>query len=168
MASSLKNMSNPLYSNDVVTEVSTGPFTISYRTHLAVGSDEVWQLVSNPHNHHQLNGDGSLTARVTGPTLLQPGNTFHIWMRKFGIPYTLPMRVVTADPQTGVSWQHPAGHIWGWSWVATDDGGCLVTETFDYTQVKPLLLRLWKPAGVFHANAKNMVDTLTQLNQRFS
>lgn len=153
--------------SDDVTEVDTGSFTISYRVWVNAEPADLWQLASNPHRHHELDGGGTLSASVTGPEQLVEGDTFNIWMRQFGLPYTLKMRVVTAEPQREIAWQHPGKHIWGWAFAPADAGGTWVTETFDYTQVAPIMIRGFNRLGIFHNNAKNMQASLRELQQRF-
>lgn len=157
-----------MYSTDDVHEVDTGSFTISYRVRVNADVDQLWQLAANPHMHHELDGSGTLSARVTGPERLTQGDTFHIWMRMFKVPYTLTMRVVTAKPEREIAWQHPGKHIWRWAFEPADDGGTWVTETFDYTQVKPLMIRGFNWMGIFKNNAHSIRKSLKGLQQRFA
>src|SRR5699024_7859506 len=122
-------MSEHEQSTDHVTEVDTESFTISYRVHINADVDQLWQLGVNPHRHHELDGSGTLSPKVTGPEELRTDDTFHIWMRRAGIPYTLTMRVLVADPQREIAWQHPSKHVWHWQFEPSDDGGTWVTET---------------------------------------
>src|SRR5699024_1604303 len=94
---SLWGMSERMYSTDHVHEVDTGSFTISYQVRVGADTDQLWLLAANPHRHHELDGSGSLSTNVTGPEQLSEGDTFNIWMRRFGLPYTLKMTVVTAE-----------------------------------------------------------------------
>ena len=151
-----------------VNEIDTGPFTISYRVHVNASVDQLWPLVVNPHRHHELDGSGSLSAQVSGPEVLTEGDTFNIWMRQFGVPYTIKMRVLTADPHHEIAWQHPAKHVWAWAFEAAGDGGTWVTETFDYRQVSPLMLRVWKAMGMFNHNAHNIRATLQGLQTHYA
>lgn len=160
-------MSERMYSTDHVHEVDTGSFTISYRVRVGAETDQLWLLAANPHRHHELDGGGSLSANVTGPEQLTQGDTFNIWMRRFGLPYTLKMTVVTSEREREIAWQHPGGHIWRWTFEPADDGGTWVTETFDYTQVKPLMIRAYNWLGIFPDNAKNMRASLQQLQDRY-
>lgn len=127
----------------------------------------LWQLAANPHRHHEFDGSGSLSSNVTGPTQLSTGDTFHVWMHRFGLPYTIPMRVITVEQARTIAWQHPSKHIWRWTFTPADDGGTWVTETFDYTQVHPILLRAWKLLNIYHANAYSIRTSLQQLHDRY-
>lgn len=160
-------MSEHAQSHKNVHEVDTGPFTISYRVWVNADAAQLWELASNPHRHHELDGGGTLSNRVTGPEELGEGDVFNIWMRQFGLPYTLKMRVVTAKHEREIAWQHPGKHIWRWSFNPADTGGTWVTESFDYTQVKPIMIRGFDRMGILHNNAKNMQASLEQLQQRF-
>ena len=161
-------MSEHEQSTDAVSEVETGAFTISYRVHVNADVEHLWQLAVNPHRHHELDGSGTLSQKVTGPEELRTDDTFHIWMRRAGIRYTLPMRVVTADPHREIAWQHPSKHVWHWQFEPADDGGTWVTETFDYRAVSTIVLRLWKLMDVYRGNARDIRATLAQLQDRFA
>lgn len=153
-----------------IDEVNTGAFTISFRTRIAADAQILWRMAANPHRHHELDGSSTLSTKVTGPEVLDAGDTFNIWMSKFGIPYTFTMATIESIPAQQVAWQHPAGHIWRWSFAPVDDNAdeTWVTETFDYTRVKPLLIRLWRTAGIFETNAAHMRTALAGLQERFA
>ena len=161
-------MSEHEYSTDRVREVDSGSFTISYRVRVNTTVDQLWPMAVNPHRHHELDGSGSLSKKVRGPEVLTEGDTFNIWMRRLGIPYTLKMRVLIADPQHEIAWQHPSKHVWHWVFEPADDGGTWVTETFDYRQASPLTIRLWKLGDIFNQNASDIRSTLQQLQDRYA
>lgn len=160
-------MSEHTHSTDDVHEVDTGSFTISYRARVGAEPFQLWELAANPHRHHELDGGGSLTTKVSGPEYLTEGDTFNIWMWRYGVPYTLKMRVLTADPEREISWLHPGRHVWRWAFQPAREGGTWVTETFDYTRVKPIVIRGYNLMGVFHQNARNMRASLQQLQERY-
>lgn len=151
-----------------VNEIDTGPFTISYRVRVNASVDQLWPLVVNPHRHHELDGSDTLSKKVTGPEVLETGDTFNIWMRRAGIPYTLKMRVLIADPHHEIAWQHPSKHVWHWVFEPADEGGSWVTETFDYRQASPLTIRMWKLGGIFDRNASDIRATLQQLQDHYA
>lgn len=157
-----------MHSTDDVHEVDTASFTISYRVRVQASVDQLWPMAVNPHRHHELDGSDSLSSKVSGPEVLTEGDTFNIWMRRLGIPYTLKMRVLIADPHHEIAWQHPAKHVWHWVFEPADAGGTWVTETFDYRAVSPLTLRLWKAAGIFDRNASDIRSTLQRLQDRYA
>lgn len=161
-------MSEHKHSTDPVAEVDTGPFTISYRVHVNATVDQLWPLAVNPHRHHELDGSDTLSNKVSGPEELRTGDTFNIWMRRLGIPYTLKMRVLVADPAHEIAWQHPSKHVWHWVFEPADDGGTWVTETFDYRQASPFTLRMWKLGDVFNRNAGDIRATLHRLHDRYA
>lgn len=156
-----------MHSTDRVHEVDTGPFTISYRVHVNTTVEQLWPLAVNPHRHHELDGSDTLSKKVTGPEVLKTDDTFNIWMRRAGIPYTLKMRVLIADPHRQIAWQHPSKHVWHWVFEPADDGGTWVTETFDYRQASPLTIRMWKLGDVFSRNASDIRATLQRLQDRY-
>lgn len=156
------------YSTDEVREVDTGSFTISYRAHVNAPVEQLWSLAVNPYRHHELDGSDSLSSNVRGPEILTEGDTFNIWMRRLGVPYTVKMHVLISEPHHQIAWQHPSKHVWHWVFEPADDGGTWVTETFDYRQVSPLMLRLWKKVGIFDQNARDIRATLQQLQDRYA
>jgi len=160
-------MSEHRHSTDDVHEVDTGSFTISYRVRVGAEPFQLWELIANPHRHHELDGGDNLSDNVSGPEYLSEGDTFNIWMRRFGMRYTLPMRVITADPEREIAWRHPTGSIWRWSFQPVDGPGTWVTETFDYTKVKPIIIRGFTLIDLFEQNALNMRQTLQRLQDRY-
>src|SRR5699024_10634803 len=131
-------------------------------------AQELWQLAANPHRHHELDGCETLLASVTRPVRLAQGDTFHIWIYQLVIPFTFTMRVIYTIEHQAIAWNHPAGPTCGWHFEAADDAGTWVTETFDYSKVKPLMLRAWNWAGVFPKNADSMRASLEKLQQRYA
>ena len=161
-------MSEHKHSTDHVHEVDTGSFTISYRVHVNTTANQLWPLAVNPHRHYELDGSDTLSNKVSGPEVLTVGDTFNIWMRRFGVPYTLKMQVLIADPEHEIAWQHPSKHVWHWVFEPADNGGTWVTETFDYRQASPLTIRLWKLADIFNQNASDIRSTLQRLQDRYA
>jgi hypothetical protein len=99
---------------------------------IVVGADPatVFDVLADPNQHSLFDGSGSVKAKLNGPPRLYLGATFSMRMR-IAAPYVIRNRVVEYDEDVRIGWRHFGRHIWRYQ-LALDDGGCLVTETFDY------------------------------------
>jgi hypothetical protein len=91
----------------------------------------VFDVLADPGQHSLFDGSGSVKAKLNGPPRLYLGATFSMRMR-IGAPYLTRNRVVEYDEDARIGWRHFGRHIWRYV-LADTDGGCLVTETFDYS-----------------------------------
>ncbi|GAA1810813.1 SRPBCC family protein [Nesterenkonia flava] len=146
---------------------------MGYAVTLPVPAEKVWALVSNPHRHHELDGSGTVRDRAVGPHVLSEGARFSVHMRKFGLPYRLPLKVTRARaPEAGtgtggvVEWRQPTGHRWRWEMQPINDGeATVVTETYDATGQNPLARAVLSAVKVPAENARNIRASLERLQQ---
>jgi uncharacterized protein YndB with AHSA1/START domain len=139
------------------------PQTVSARTTIDAPPEVVFAIVSDPHQHPRIDGSGSVRAVVEGPDRLEKGDTFHVSMKLFGLPYTITNRVVELEPDRRIAWRHFGGHRWRYELVPTDDGGTEVVETFDYTRYTPGWRRLLELARFPERNRRGIEGTLQRL-----
>ncbi|GAA1140229.1 SRPBCC family protein [Nesterenkonia lutea] len=146
---------------------------VAYSAEISAPAEELFVLVSDPHRHHELDGSGTVQPRAIGPRQLQTGDRFSVHMRLFGVPYRLPLRVLTSQPPSAqrpgvLEWVQPTGHRWRWEMTSLTGrpGHTLVTETYDARrQLRPVrgLLRLLK---VCPRNAASIRGSLRRLQER--
>ncbi|MFC7401684.1 SRPBCC family protein [Citricoccus sp. GCM10030269] len=147
--------------------VDAGPRQVSYRIRVNAPAPELWELVANPHRHHELDGSHSVQYAKSGPSRLSEGDEFSIAMRKFGMPYTMNPVVTAAEEGTVMEWQQPGGHRWRWEFEAQGDGTTLVTETFDYSRTTPAVGRVYELLRRPQDNSKGIRASLTALGGRY-
>jgi uncharacterized protein YndB with AHSA1/START domain len=153
-------------SEDIV-RVDAGPRKVSRRTQVAAPAAELFDLVADPHRHHELDGSGTVRAKVKGPDRLSEGARFTVAMTMRHVPYRITSRVTEFDANRVLEWRHPLGHRWRWEFAVLGPDLTEVTETFDYSHAGPAgkvyeLLRF--PA----TNAQGIRATLRQLRARYS
>ena len=131
---------------------------------VAAPPEAVFALLADPHQHHEIDGSGSVRHAVSGPRRLQLGDRFSMRMR-IGLPYLITNRVVEWEPDRLIAWCHIARAIWRYE-LQPVDGGTRVTETFDWAR-SPFaygIERLGWPAR----NARSIAATLRRLQDQFA
>ncbi len=100
---------------------------------------KIFDLLSDPSRHPEIDGSGSVRAAKRGPQPLVLGSTFTMSMR-LGVPYSTVSEVVECEPDRRIAWQtystikwlarFGGGRIWRYE-LEPVDGGTLVRETWD-------------------------------------
>ncbi|TLP96974.1 dimethyladenosine transferase [Nesterenkonia salmonea] len=145
-----------------------GPHVVSYSITVAAPADRLYAIVANPHRHHEIDGSETVQSRARGPQELTAGSRFSVHMRKFGIPYRLPLRVIQAQRPTSsssgvVEWRQPTGHRWRWEFQPQDDATTLVTESYDASGQWGVVRSGLRCAKVPEANAHSVQSSLRRM-----
>ncbi|MDS2172809.1 MULTISPECIES: SRPBCC family protein [unclassified Nesterenkonia] len=148
--------------------VERGPQVIAHCIRVEASAEELYAIIANPHRHHELDGSGTVRTTAIGPRELQPGDRFRVDMRKYGIPYAITMHTTRAQPHRVVEWRHPGGHRWRWELEPADDGGTLVTESYDFSGQAAPLRKALEIAGVHRENDGGIRASLQRLHDRFA
>lgn len=153
--------------------VHAGEHAVAYSIEVDADADELYLLLADPHRHHEVDGSQTVGSRAVGPHQLTAGAKFSVHMRRFGLPYRLPLRVTRAQrPSPGaagvVEWRQPTGHKWRWEFAGHQDGTTTVTEAFDTSQQNPAARALLKAVGAPAENARSIQASLLRLRDRFS
>ncbi|MDO5712283.1 MAG: SRPBCC family protein [Micrococcales bacterium] len=151
---------------DPIESVDRGPRQVARRAHIKADAHELFEILVNPHRHHEVDGSGTVKSEVIGPRELRTGDKFRVGMKLHGVPYAITSVATDVVPDRVVEWQHPGKHRWRWELEPQDDGTTQVTEVFDYrpSAMAPVLERLKVPA----TNAKGISESLQKLQQRFA
>ena len=137
---------------------------VSATTTIDAPPEVVFAIVANPHQHPRIDGSGSVRAVVEGPEHVRKGDTFHVDMKLFGLPYKITNRVVEYEPDRRIAWRHFGGHRWRYELEPTGSG-TRVTETFDYSRYNALWTGLITLLGFPERNRKGIEGTLERLKQ---
>ncbi|WP_049897750.1 SRPBCC family protein [Nesterenkonia massiliensis] len=156
-------------------EIPAGKHVRSYRITIQAPAAELYALVADPHRHHEFDGSETVRPSAVGPHRLEQGSRFSVHMKKYGVPYRLPLRVTQAvspaPGRTGVlEWRQPTGHRWRWEFTADDDAGSprtVVTESYDASSQNRLVRTLLGAAGIPAENARSIRASLQRLRQSF-
>lgn len=149
--------------NNPVTVVNAGRGKISRSVEVGANTAELFAMVADPRRHSELDGSGTVSGNISGPTELSAGSKFSTKMKMFGLPYRITSTVTEFTPETLIEWRHPLGHHWRWEFEQVDAGRTRVTETFDYGN------REWfyEAMGFAKGNTAGIEATLSQLRDRY-
>ena len=126
----------------------------------------VFAIVADPRQHPRIDGSGSVRGIIEGPErLAAKGDTFSVNMKLFGLPYRITNKVVELEPDRRIAWRHFGAHRWRYELAPTDDGGTVVTETFDYSRYSDLGARILRLTGSLERNRAGIEATLVRLKQ---
>ena len=115
--------------------------TVSRR--IDASTSDVFDVLTNPHRHHELDGSGFVTGIDHGDRITATGQSFRMNMTgdHMGGDYQTDNVVTGFDPHHLVAWQTaPAGQEppgWEWLWELKADGSDAtdVTLTYDWSKV---------------------------------
>jgi uncharacterized protein YndB with AHSA1/START domain len=93
----------------------------------------VFAILADPRQHPRIDGSGTVRGSVSGPDRLELGSRFGMDMR-LGAPYRIRNRVVELEEDRLIAWRHFGTHRWRYELAPTDDGGTVVTETWDVSR----------------------------------
>ena len=126
----------------------------------------VFAIVADPRQHPRIDGSGSLKGVIIGPERLSAkGDTFGMDMKLFGLPYKIHNKVVELEQDRRIAWRHFGAHRWRYELEPTDDGGTLVTETWDATRYTSPVFAGLRAAGFPERNRRGITATLARLKQ---
>ena len=105
----------------------------------------IFDLLADPARHRDIDGSGTVQGPPAGSQRLVLGSTFGMDM-KAGFGYTMVNTVVEFETDRRIAWQprpdkaflrpFVGGRIWRYELEPSDDGGTVVTETFDWSTSK--------------------------------
>lgn len=137
--------------------------TVTASTVVGAPPERVFDLLADPHRHHEFDGSGSVRAAVSGPHRLALGDRFGMDM-KIVLPYRISNRVVEFAENRRIGWCHFAKAVWRYDLEAVE-GGTRITETFDYGGSP--FARGMELLKFPQKNAKSIRDTLRRLKTIF-
>lgn len=150
----------------MVENVAVGKNQVSRRTVVNAPVEEVFDIVANPHRHHELDGSGSVGNIVSGSERMNEGEPFTMKMRLFGMDYKTTSTPTQVRENEIVEWQVAGRQKWRWEFKAIDADTTEVTETWDVDGM--WMAPLFRITGMFSRNAKGIEDTLKQLRDRYA
>ncbi|MCH8566224.1 dimethyladenosine transferase [Nesterenkonia sp. LB17] len=155
-------------------QVDRGVHVVAFSAEVAASAQEIFALVADPHRHHEIDGSGTVQSQAIGPHQLKTGDRFSVRMRVFGVPYTLPLRVLTSQWPTAqrpgvLEWVQPTGHRWRWEMTPIRPGtdSTLVTESYDARAQNRLMRAALTASKVYSRNGRGIEASLSRLQKRF-
>lgn len=147
--------------------VVRGEHVIAHRILVHAPADQLYEIIANPHRHHELDGSGTVKTSAIAPRELHPRDRFRVDMRKYGIPYALTMVTTKAEPHRLLEWRHPAGHRWRWE-LQPEGDATLVTESYDFTRQPAPVKQLLHLVKAHQDNDRGIRASLQKLHDRFA
>jgi len=138
---------------------------VSATRFVAATPSEVFALLQDPAKHASIDGSGMVQASRGASQLLTMGSRFGMSMKLGPLPYRISNRVVECEQDRLIAWAHFGGHRWRYE-IAPVEGGCEVTETFDWSTARsPQFI---ERSGYPERNLRAIEATLDRLASMFA
>ena len=138
---------------------------VSASRFIAAPANEVFALLQDPSKHASFDGSGMVQSSRGGSTRLEMGSRFGMSMKMGPLPYRMSNRVVEFDQDRLIAWAHFGKHRWCYE-LKPVEGGCEVTETFDWSTARsPLFI---ERSGYPKTNLRAIEATLDRLAAMFA
>jgi uncharacterized protein YndB with AHSA1/START domain len=132
--------------------------------------ERIFDLLTDPRRHADLDGSGTVRGRPEGPERLGPGATFTMAMSQAGAAYRSVSRVVEFEEGRRIAWESMGAWrgrelIGGqrWRYVLTPQGpGTLVEHSYVWGYATLPMLTVWL-GGYPRRAAPSMTTTLANL-----
>jgi len=111
------------------------------RIEIAASPSVIFEILSDPRRHKEIDGSSTITANISGPTKLELGSKFGMKMR-LGVNYRITNKVVEYRENELIAWRHLGRWVWRYELKAAGPNLTLVTETFDASN-SPGLSKAW-------------------------
>lgn len=150
----------------MVQTIDAGKNQVSRRAVIQAPVEELFDLIANPHRHHELDGSGSVKNIVSGSERMAEGEPFKMAMHLFGMDYRSTSTPTQVRENEVVEWQVRGLQKWRWELRSLGPDATEVTETWDVRGMR--LAPIFKATGFFGRNGKGIEETLTRLQQRYA
>ena len=97
--------------------------------------DKVFALLRDPSMHSVIDGSGHVLGSRTKDKELSLGDKFTT-SNRIVVPYLIANTVVEFEQDRLIAWAHLGGWRWRYELEPSDDGGTVVTESFDWSTSK--------------------------------
>jgi uncharacterized protein YndB with AHSA1/START domain len=138
------------------------PFKTAARITIEATPAKIFELLSNPRNHHLFDGSGTVKNAISGPERLFLGATFSMSM-KVKVPYRIKNTVAAFEENKKISWCHLMKWTWTYELEDLGNGSTQVTESFDASNIPTIAMWWLKKTGAMAHNPKWMAKSLVAL-----
>lgn len=150
----------------MVEQIDAGKNQVSRRVIVEAPVTELFDLVANPHRHHELDGSGSVGNIESGSQRMAEGEPFTMSMRMFGMDYKTTSTPTQLRENQIVEWQVRGAQKWRWEFKSLGPDSTEVTETWDVSGL--WIAPLFRITGMFGRNARGIEETLKRLQARYA
>lgn len=149
----------------MVESVNAGDKQVSRQVIVNTPAAVIFELVVNPHRHHELDGSGTVGANISGPDRLTVGSQFSTHMKQFGMAYRTTSTATRIEDDAVVEWKLGIGQKWRWEFESLSPTQTRVTETWDIREVPAIAAFVFKLTGMYGRNAQGIEKTLSKLQE---
>ena len=115
-----------------------GPRVVSASREIAAAADQIFELIADPAQQPQWDGNGNLANAEGGQRVRAVGDIFTMTLTNGGVRENQVVEFVEArriawNPAT--AGESPGGHLWRWELEPLDDVRTRVTHTYDWTRL---------------------------------
>lgn len=114
------------------------PRVVSARREIAAPAERIFELIADPSQQPQWDGNDNLAHAPTGQRVRAAGDVFTMDLTKGA---TRENHVVEFDEGRRIAWRpsepgrEPPGHLWRWELDPVDESHTLVIHTYDWSQL---------------------------------
>jgi uncharacterized protein YndB with AHSA1/START domain len=114
------------------------PQVVSVSREIAAGADRIFQLIADPAEQPQWDGNDNLAKADAGQRVRGLGDVFAMTLTGGAVREN---HVVEFDEGRRIAWtpsepgQRPPGHLWRWELEPLGDTSTLVTHTYDWSHL---------------------------------
>ena len=157
--------------NTVMTETR-----LSARRRIAAPANRIWELVSNPDGHVQIDGSGMIEGAIDARPLTAVGDTFDMDMDREPLgdvplgKYQVRNWVTHIEPGRLIEWttalissDKPVGHVYGWEIEPVSESECDVTNYTDWSALPREYQERWPivPLSMLEQSVENLEHIVT-------
>ena len=136
----------------------------SARIIIQAPASTIFEILSNPRRHKEIDGSQTITENISGPTELVLGSKFGMKMH-LGIDYRILNTVVEYKKDELIAWRHLGRWRWRYELLSLANGSTQVTESFDASKAPSLSLLWLKLRKAYPWTEKAVAKTLVRLKQ---
>jgi uncharacterized protein YndB with AHSA1/START domain len=124
-----------------MTSQGTEARILSASREIAAGAGTIFELIADPARQPSWDGNDNLAVAATGQRVRGVGEVFAMTLSKTS--GVRDNRVVEFEEGRLIAWmpgdvgQESAGHLWRWQLEPLDESRTLVTQTYDWTGLRP-------------------------------
>jgi uncharacterized protein YndB with AHSA1/START domain len=114
------------------------PRVVSASREIAAGADRIFELIADPSQQPQWDGNDNLAEAEAGQRVRSVGNVFTMTLTGGSIREN---HVVEYEEGRRIAWlpseqgRRPPGHLWRWELEPLDETRTRVTHTYDWSQL---------------------------------
>jgi uncharacterized protein YndB with AHSA1/START domain len=115
-----------------------GPRVVSASREIAAAVDQIFELIADPAQQPQWDGNGNLANAEGGQRVRAVGDILTMTLTNGGVRENHVVEFVEAGR---IAWtpatagELPGGHLWRWELEPLDDARTRVTHTYDWTRL---------------------------------